>query len=120
MTKLLNLNQLSPKEGRVVQIGDKEYAIKEMSVEDFIETTKVAEAMEKETSYAKQLAETVKLVKRSIPDVDVSALMGLSIEQLRALTGFIRGEDAAAIVAAYDAQHSAQGKSPAEGEQGKV
>ena len=120
MTKLLNLNQLSPKENRVVQIGDKEYNIKEMSVEDFIETTKVAEAMTAEVSYAKQLGETIKLVKRSIPDVDDGVLMSLSIEQLRALTGFIRGEDAAALVAAYDAQASAEGKPAAKDDAGKA
>lgn len=102
MTKLLNLNQLNPKEGREVQIGDKTYKVKEMSVEDFIETTKVAEAMEGEASYAKQLAETVKLIQRSIPDIDPGVLMGLQLEQLQALTAFIRGEDPAAIMARHD------------------
>jgi CCR4-NOT transcriptional regulation complex NOT5 subunit len=91
MTKLLNLNQLSPKEVREVQIGDKTYSLKEMSVEDFIETTKVAEAMESETSYAKQLTATITLVKRSIPEIDETILLNLSLEQLQALTAFIRG-----------------------------
>lgn len=112
MTKLLNLNKLNPKEVREVQIGDKTYMVKEMSVEDFIETTKVAEAMEKEPSYAKQLAETVNLIKRSIPDIEAGVLMGLGLEQLRALTAFIRGEDPASIIG--------EDQSPAEGEQGKA
>lgn len=99
MTKLLNLNQLAAKEVREVQIGEVTYSIKEMSVEDFIETTKVAEEMESEASYAKQLEATVKLIKRSIPEIDASVLMGLSLEQLRGLTAFIRGEDPAKIVA---------------------
>jgi hypothetical protein len=98
MTKLLNLNQLSPKETREVQIGDRVYAIKEMSVEDFIETTKVAEAMETETSYAKQLHATIGLVKRSVPDIEESLLLRLSLEQLRALTAFVRGEDPERLV----------------------
>lgn len=93
MTKLLNLNQLSPKEVREVQIGEKLYSIKEMSVEDFIETTRVAEAMETEMSYAKQLNATIGLVKRSIPEIEESILLQLSLEQLRALTAFVRGED---------------------------
>ena len=75
MTKLLNLNQLAAKEVREVQIGDKTYSIKEMSVEDFIETTRVAEEMEKEASYAKQLEATVKLIKRAVPDLDPSSVL---------------------------------------------
>lgn len=109
MTKLLNLNQLAAKEVREVQIGEKTYSIKEMSVEDFIETTKVAESMESETSYARQLEATVKLVKRSIPDIDGSVLMGLSLDQLRGLTAFIRGEDPSQIVAPQE-QGAEQGK----------
>lgn len=109
MTKLLNLNQLNPKEGREVQIGDKTYSVKEMSVEDFIETTQVAEQMESEPSYAKQIAATVGLVKRSIPDIDSAVLMSLSLEQLRALTAFIRGADPASIVGEAEASAGEQG-----------
>ena len=98
MTKLLNLDQLNAKEVREVQIGGTTCKIKEMSVEDFIETTRVAEEMEKEASYAKQLAATVKLIKRAIPEIEESLLMALSLDQLRALTAFIRGEDPAKIV----------------------
>lgn len=109
MTKLLNLNQLASKEVREVQIGDKTYPIKEMSVEDFIETTKVAEEMNTETSYAKQLEATVKLIKRAIPEIESSALMGLSLDQLRALTAFIRGEDVAKIMAETQPEGQAEG-----------
>lgn len=98
MTKLLNLNQLSPKETRQVQIGETNYTIKEMSVEDFIETTRVAEALETETSYGKQLEATIGLIKRAIPTIDQTTLLNLSLEQLKALTGFIRGEDPASLV----------------------
>jgi hypothetical protein len=100
MTKLLNLNQLSVKETREVQIGDTTYAIKEMSVEDFIETTRVAEEMEKETSYAKQISATVGLIKRAIPEITDEILMRLSLDQLRGLTAFIRGVDADTIIKA--------------------
>lgn len=104
MTKLLNLNQLAAKEVREVQIGEKTYTIKEMSVEDFIETTRVAEEMEKETSYAKQIEATVKLIKRAIPELDPQAVMGLSLDQLRALTAFIRGEDPTKLVEGAQAE----------------
>lgn len=110
MTKLLNLNQLNAKETREVQIGERVYAIKEMSVEDFIETTRVAEQMEAETSYAKQIAATVELIQRSIPTIDRIVLMTLSLEQLRALTAFIRGEDAEKIIAAATEEASSEGE----------
>ena len=114
MTKLLNLNQLNAKEQREVQIGETVYKIKDMSVEDFIETTRVAEQMETEASYAKQISATVELIKRSIPDIDASVLMSLSLEQLRALTAFVRGADPAEIIA--EEQAAAGG----EGEQGNA
>lgn len=115
MTKLLNLNELSGKEKREVQIGAKTYSIKEMSVEDFIETTRIAEEMEKETSYAKQISATVGLIKRAIPDISDDVLMNLSLDQLRGLTAFIRGVDAETII---NAEREAQAE--AEGQAGNV
>ena len=110
MTKLLNLNELSGKERRQVAIGETTYDIKEMSVEDFIETTRVAEAMQNETSYAVQLAETCKLIKRAIPNIEDKVLMGLSLDQLRGLTAFIRGETPESILAQVGEQEGdAQG-----------
>lgn len=108
MTKLLNLNQLSAKETREVQIGDKTYIVREMSVEDFIETTRVAEAMESETSYAKQLSATIELIQRSIPDINTAVLMSLSLEQLKGLAAFTRGESPESIVGAHEAQNTEQ------------
>lgn len=108
MAKILNLNTLSAKETREVQIGTVTYVIKEMSVEDFIETTRVAEEMENETSYGKQLQATVALIKRAIPDVEEKTLYALSLGQLRGLTSFIRGEDPEKIVSenAVDGEQS--------------
>jgi len=103
MAKILNLDTLSAKETREVQIGGKTYPIKEMSVEDFIETTRTAEQMETESSYAKQIQETIRLIKRSIPEIEETVLMGLSLEQLRGLTAFIRGADPEKIIEAEQA-----------------
>jgi hypothetical protein len=113
MTKMLNLNQLSAKETREVQIGDVTYKIKEMSVEDFVETTRVAEEMEKEQSYAKQIEATVGLIKRAIPDISDKVLMDLTLDQLRGLTAFIRGVDAETIM-------KAEAEAQAEGQAGNV
>ena len=89
----LNLDQLSPKETREVQIGQRTYKIRETSVEDFIEATKAAEELQDETSYAKQLSTTIRLIRRAIPEIEETTLLALSLEQLKTLTGFIRGAD---------------------------
>lgn len=98
MTKFLNLNELNPKETREVQIGEKTYPIKQTSVEDFIETSLVADNLQQETSYAKQLHATIGLIKRAIPTIDESTLLNLSLDQLKALTEFIRGVDAETLI----------------------
>ena len=100
MTKVLNLDELTTAETRELVIGGKTYAIKEMSVEDFIETTRVAEMLESEPSFAKQMEATVRLLKRSIPDLPEAMLKAMSVEQLKALTSFVRGEDPAKVVGA--------------------
>ncbi len=91
MTKTLNLDKLASKETRELVLFGDTYQVREMSVESFIETTRVAEKLEKETSFAKQVETTIDLIKRSIPDVSRETLMQMSIEQLRAVSAFIRG-----------------------------
>ncbi|WKZ86344.1 hypothetical protein N5B55_05160 [Ralstonia pickettii] len=98
MAKILNLDKLSGNDERELNIGGKAYPVKPMSVEDFIETTLTAERLEGEKSIAKQIQATVKLIKRSVPTIDEQTLLQLSLEQLRAVTAFVRGEDPADIV----------------------
>lgn len=100
MTKILNLDKLSAKETRELRLGGKTYKVKEMSVEDFIETTRMAEKLEGETSFAVQMEATIELIQRSVPEVSTEELKNLTIDQLRAVTAFIRGEDPEKIAAA--------------------
>lgn len=98
MAKILNLDKLSSHDHRELSIGGQTYSVKPMSVEDFIETTLTAERLADERSVAKQIQATIKLIKRSVPTIDESTLLQLSLEQLRAITAFVRGEDPADIV----------------------
>lgn len=93
MTKILNLDKLAPKETRELQLGGKTYQVREMSVEDFIETSRMADALANETNFEKQMEASFKLIKRSIPDIDMALLRGLNLEQLAAVSKFARGEE---------------------------
>lgn len=93
MAKILNLDKLAPKETRELQLGGVTYLVREMSVEDFIETSRMAETLANETSFEKQMEASFVLIKRSIPDIDMSLLRGLNLEQLAALSKFARGEE---------------------------
>jgi hypothetical protein len=108
MAKILNLDNLGAKEERQLVLGGKEYRIKEMSVEDFIESSKTAEKLENEKSVVVQMEAAIKLIKRAVPDIKEAELRALSMEQLAAVSRFVRGEDPEKIVTA------------GEGEQGKA
>lgn len=93
MPKVLNLDVLAPKEVRELHMAGKVYTVKEMSVEDFIEASRMAEAMEGVTSFAEQMEASIKLIKRSIPEIDEEFLKRLNMEQLAAVSKFVRGEE---------------------------
>lgn len=97
MAKILNLDNLAKKEVRELLLDGKTYKVREMSVEDFIETSRIAEKLESESSFAVQMEESIKLIQRAIPDIEPGVLKALSMEQLAALSQFVRGEDPAEI-----------------------
>lgn len=111
MAKVLNLDALGKKEVREIVIGGKTHAVKQMSVGDFVNVTKLANKMESEKDPAKQLEASVGLLTLALPTVKKEDLMGLSMAQLTALGAFVRGEDPASIVESdTPAEESAEGK----------
>lgn len=97
-TKILNLEELASKEARVLRINGVDHPVLEMSVQDFIETTLAAERLEGETSIVKQLEATFDLVIRAVPSVDKAVLKRMTLDQLQAMTAFIRGGDPEEII----------------------
>lgn len=96
--KLLNLSALTTQTNRKVKVGEKMYEIKVLKVRDFIRITEAAEelmklAKEGEPTVVKEMKLTVELIKSAIPEVTDEQLDELSIEQLRAISEFIRGAD---------------------------
>lgn len=92
--KVLNLDALAPAK-RTLTLNGKTHAIEEMTVENFIATTKEAEDLEKkggEVTFADQIEATIGMILRSIPTLPREELRRLSIEQLSVISKFLRGE----------------------------
>lgn len=124
MTKILNIDTLVESEQRELQLAGKTYQVLDMSVDDFIEASRVAEMIEKgDLSLAEQMDQSIKLITRSIPGVDPELLRKLSLPQLMAISQFVRGIDPEDIRRAVRATREIEGQvgQPApEGEQGNV
>ena len=92
-TKILNLDKLidtQPK--RELVIGGKTHLINDMTVRNFAITTERAKAIAAEDLHV-QLEETVQLIARSVPTVDVEMLRDMSLQNLNVIAAFVRGED---------------------------
>jgi hypothetical protein len=90
--KILNLDTLPTKAPqRQITLGGVSYDVREMNVEDFIETNLAAERLEGVTDPKIQLAEMIASIKRAVPDVPEDTLNKLPLEKLGVLTAFIRG-----------------------------
>ncbi len=92
--KVLNLDALvEKKEKRSVRIGGKDYAVEDMTVENYIQTTLAAEKLDESSSDVDQMNATIDLIVRCVPTIDRGLLAKLQLDQLRALVTFVRGGD---------------------------
>lgn len=91
--KTLNLDVLA-KVTRTLTLGAVVYQVEEMTVENFIETTKQADllAAKENASFADQIEATVSMIQRSVPSCPIERLRGLTIEQLVTISKYLRGE----------------------------
>lgn len=91
--KVLNLDKVGKKEQRKLVLNGKTHEVMEMTVENFIETTRAAESIENETSLATQVEATVEMVLRSVPTATRADLNGMSLEDLQTIVAFVRGDE---------------------------
>ena len=91
--KVLNLDKVGKKEQRKLVLNGKTHDVMEMTVENFIETTRAAESIENETSLATQVEATVEMVLRSVPSATRADLNGMSLEDLQTIVAFVRGDE---------------------------
>lgn len=91
--KTLNLDSLGAKDKRELVLNGKSHEIKSMSVKTFIATTKIIENLKDDQSAAGQIGGTVAIIRQNVPTVSEDELLCLSLEQLKVLMEFVRGED---------------------------
>lgn len=90
--KTLNLDALSTVK-RTITIGGQSYDVVEMTVENFIETSKAADRMSnRETSMQEQVEAAIAMIQRSIPGCPTQVLHTMTLDQLGLIGRFIRGE----------------------------
>jgi hypothetical protein len=89
--KTLNLDALV-KTNRTITLGGREYAVEEMTVENFIETTKAAEKLGSDASLADQMEAAIEMTMRSVPAIERDTLKKLSLDQLTTIVQFLRGD----------------------------
>lgn len=89
--KTLNLDALA-KTNRTLTIGGINYEVVEMTVENFIETTKAAQKLGDSAGIVEQMEAAIDMILRSIPGMEKSVLSNLNLEQLMTIVKFVRGE----------------------------
>lgn len=105
--KVLNLDKFVGSEKRQLVIAGKTFPVDEMSVDNFIQTTKAAEALKDETDVSVQIEATIEMILRTVPTMVFADLAGLSLVQLQAIVAFVRGD------AVEGAEEVAEGDAPA-------
>lgn len=88
-TEFLNLDEVAaPK--RHVTIKGVKYHVEEMTVDNFIETTRSSKSIA-DADQVTQMEATVGMVKRYIPEAPLEVLRGLNFQKLDVLMNFING-----------------------------
>lgn len=88
MSKLLNLDDLSQQEERVLILGGVDYPMTEMTVKDFIEINQDAQALKGETDPGTLMETTINLIQRSFPTCPREVLLGLGLTKLNRIMKF--------------------------------
>jgi len=89
--KTLNLDELAAVE-RTITIKGETHNVTEMTVGNFLDTSKEADELEKIKDPAKQLESTIRLIRRSVPTLTEETLRSMSFEKLFTVVKFIQGE----------------------------
>lgn len=97
MPKILNIDTLAAAgPARQLVLNGQTHDIVEMTVENFVVSTRVAEKLVADKAgMADQIEASVEMIKRSVPTLDVSLLRGLKLEMLGKIGAFVRGDDVA-------------------------
>lgn len=92
--KILNIDAFA-KTDRQISLAGKTYPVEELSVQEFIDNMKAAEALEKEgadVSLSKSFEQAVAAVKQAIPTLPEAEIRKLKLPAMTAVLRFVRGE----------------------------
>lgn len=91
--KILNIDAFAqPK--RKLSIDGKLYDVRDIDVQSFIDSLKLAEELETqgEQTPAQAIVQSVAAIKQSIPDLAETRIKAMSLEQMTMVLQFIRGD----------------------------
>ena len=92
--KILNIESITSEVARTITLKGVSHPVIEMTVENFVDTTKHAERLEKENaSIVEQIEATAESILRSVPTLDRKEIYAMSLKQLGVIYRFISGED---------------------------
>lgn len=110
MTKILNIDTLSS-DPRTFVLDGVEHEVLEMSVENFIATTKQAEMLQNtDAALTAQVEAAVDLIQRSVPTVSRESLFKLKLRHLQTIVAFVRGDDVQEEALVQPEAQAAEGK----------
>ena len=114
--KVLNLDEVLQTDARELILQGKTYVISEMTVQDYIESTKAAMKLTGSTDTELQMQETARLIARQVPGIDQAFLLALPLDKLYAIAEFVRGVDPEEIIRRAEAAltKDAEAAEPAE------
>lgn len=92
MAKILNLDKLSAADSRELVFKGVTHVVKEMTVENYIETMREAARLEN-ASVPEQIEATIDMIVRSIPSLTVADLKGYDLKILGRIVAFVRGDE---------------------------
>ena len=93
-TKVLDLDKFGADAERTITIAGIEYPVVEMSFEDFVKTTKEAQALEadEKASATDHMEASIRMVQRSVPSIPTEVLRGLTLTKIGTIVQFLNGE----------------------------
>lgn len=110
MTKVLNLDDLETNLDKVVTIKGVDYAMKALSVEDFINQMKEIDAMTTESMTAIQMYEvSLTVILRAFPGLEEDVLRSLNTFQIDSLYAFLKDKAEDIVEDGADAVGSSEG-----------
>lgn len=83
MTKMINIDALVSRPRAVIQIGDAQHEVRELSVQDSIDVTRATEKLQKEYTLSGELELLVNIMRRVIPSIGDETLRNLPVSVLK-------------------------------------